>query len=73
LDLLDGPSDVAWRYTETFDDFDSILGWIAFHPSKLECFVDDERVRPQLGGYYGGWITHELVGPFKGDPECEEV
>lgn len=32
------------------------------------CFVDDERVRPQPGDFYGGWVTHEIVGPFKGDP-----
>ena len=32
------------------------------------CFVDGERVTPQEGGFYGGWITSELVGPFKGGP-----
>ena len=32
------------------------------------CFVDEERVTPQEGGFYGGWITSELVGPFKGGP-----
>ena len=32
------------------------------------CYVGDDRVRPQPGGFYGGWITSELVGPFKGEP-----
>jgi hypothetical protein len=32
------------------------------------CFVDGERVLPQPGDFYGGWVTHEIVGPFKGDP-----
>ena len=41
---------------------------MAFYASALECFVDDERVRPQPGGFYGGWITGEVVGPFKGEP-----
>ena len=34
----------------------------------LDCFIDDERVRPQAGGFYGGWITDDVVGPFKGEP-----
>jgi hypothetical protein len=32
------------------------------------CYVDGERVTPQPGGFYGGWITHDIVGPFKGEP-----
>lgn len=32
------------------------------------CFVDGERVRPQPGNFYGGWITADVVGPFKGEP-----
>jgi hypothetical protein len=32
------------------------------------CLVDGDRVRPQEGGFYGGWITDEVVGPFKGAP-----
>ena len=34
----------------------------------FECYVDGERVRTQAGGFYGGWITAEIVGPFKGEP-----
>ena len=31
-------------------------------------YVDDERVNAQVGGFYGGWITSDIVGPFKGPP-----
>ena len=33
-----------------------------------DCYVDGERVRSQAGGFYGGWITNEIIGPFKGEP-----
>ena len=48
--------------------FLDLRGYLAFSPARLECFVDDERVRPQEGGFYGGWITDDVVGPFKGAP-----
>jgi len=38
------------------------------YPAQLECTVDGERVRPPEGGFYGGWITDDVVGPFKGGP-----
>ena len=41
---------------------------VGMRHAARECFVDGERVRPQAGGFYAGWITSELVGPFKGDP-----
>ena len=42
---------------------------LAVYPAAMEaCFVGGERVRPQPGGFYGGWITGNLVGPFKGGP-----
>ena len=58
----------AWRYTETFPEFAAIRGFVSFYPAKVICFVDGETVRPQPGGYYGGWVTSELAGPFKGEP-----
>lgn len=59
-----GVADAAWTY-----DDGPLAGHVAFYASKLdECFVDDERARPQEGGFYGGWITSDLVGPFKGGP-----
>ncbi len=71
LDLGDGAADVAWTYPETYPEFAAIAGWIAFYPSRVDCSVASERVRPQPGGYYGGWITREVVGPFKGEPGIE--
>lgn len=68
LDLEGGPASVGWCYPETFPEFASIAGWYAFYPAKLDCRVDGERVRPQPGGYYGGWLTKEIVGPVKGEP-----
>lgn len=59
----------AWAYPEPMDDvFADIADTIAFYATNLECFVGDERVLPQSGGFYGGWITSELCGPFKGAP-----
>ena len=43
----------------------------SFYPGRLECYVNGERVRPQPGVFYGGWITSEVVGPFKGAPGTE--
>ncbi len=67
-----GPSvpDAAWTYLDPFDDlaqgYAQIAGWFAFYPAKLECYVDQERVRPQPGGFYGGWVTDRIRGPIKG-------
>lgn len=71
MDMRDGPSDIGWRYVDTFVEFSTIQGWVSFYPAKVACWVDDERVEPQAGGYYGGWITSTVVGPFKGDPGTE--
>ncbi len=58
-----GLTRAAWSYeTEVIRDH------LACYAHELECFVDGERVRAQPGGFYGGWITRELVGPFKGEP-----
>lgn len=56
--------DAAWTYPG--GDLD---GYVAFYAGKVDaCFVDDEQVRPQEGAFYGGWITSDLAGPFKGGP-----
>jgi uncharacterized protein (DUF427 family) len=57
---------LAWRYPDPTPAFQPIRGYLAFYPDPLQCFVDGERVEPQPGGFYGGWITSDLVGPFKG-------
>ncbi len=59
---------VAWTYPTPFDAFAALAGCYAFYPERVACYVAGERVRTQPGGFYGGWITAEVVGPFKGDP-----
>lgn len=61
-------SHIAWCYPEPFDGFAAIRNYVSFYPEKCDCFVEGERVKPQGGGYYGGWVTPEIVGPFKGQP-----
>ncbi|MBA3843446.1 MAG: DUF427 domain-containing protein [Actinobacteria bacterium] len=59
----------AWAYPEPSAGFEAIRGAVAFYPAVLdECTVDGERVEPQPGGFYGGWVTSDLIGPFKGGP-----
>ena len=57
---------VAWVYSHPYPGFESIAGYFSFYPGRVECYVNDERVLPQPGGFYGGWVTKEIVGPFKG-------
>jgi len=59
---------VAWSYTHPFSPFEPLTDYWAFYPQHLECYLGGERVTPQPGGFYAGWITKELVGPFKGEP-----
>ena len=62
-------ADCAWSYPEPTPAFASIRDHLAVYPAAMEaCFVDDEQVSPQPGGFYGGWVTSNLVGPFKGAP-----
>ncbi|MBE7550479.1 MAG: DUF427 domain-containing protein [Anaerolineales bacterium] len=59
----------AWFYPQPTPGFESIRGYVAFYPHLMDaCFVEGERVRPQTGAFYGGWITSDIVGPFKGEP-----
>lgn len=60
---------VGWYYAHPKPGFMSIRGHVAFYAGSLDaCLVDGEKVVPQPGGFYGGWITHDVVGPFKGEP-----
>lgn len=58
----------TWWYESPSPTFAAIAGYRSFYPHLVECFVDGEQVRPQAGGFYGGWITDRVVGPFKGEP-----
>ena len=59
---------VAWSYPEPRPPFTNLKNFFAFYPGRVACFVDGERVEPQPGRFYGGWITSDVVGPFKGEP-----
>ena len=62
----------AWTYKEPRDAFADLRDHFAFYPGRVDAaHLDDERVRPQSGSFYGGWITDEIEGPFKGDPGTE--
>ncbi len=57
----------AWYYPNPTPDFAAIKNYLAFYPSQMdECYVDGEKVTSQPGDFYGGWITSDIVGPFKG-------
>jgi uncharacterized protein (DUF427 family) len=59
----------AWFYPEPSQKFASIKNYVAFYPGKMDaCYVDEEKVQAQPGDFYGGWITSDIVGPFKGSP-----
>jgi uncharacterized protein (DUF427 family) len=61
--------DAAWFYPNPTPAFAALKDFVAFYPSKMEsCSVDGEVVQSQPGDFYGGWITQDIVGPFKGDP-----
>jgi len=60
---------VAWSYPQPTPAFAGLRDHLAFYASPMDaCWVGEERVRPQPGGFYGGWITADLAGPFKGEP-----
>ncbi len=59
---------VAWSYPQPLSEAKDLADCVALYASALECRVGDALVRPQPGGFYGGWITPEVVGPFKGEP-----
>ena len=59
----------AWTYPEPVEAYAVLRGTVAVYPAAMDaCTVDGERVRPQEGGFYGGWITDDVTGPFKGAP-----
>ncbi|MEL6928086.1 MAG: DUF427 domain-containing protein [Cyanobacteria bacterium J06600_6] len=58
----------AWYYPQPTAEFLPIANYLAFYSSKMDaCYVDGELVKSQAGDFYGGWITQDIVGPFKGE------
>lgn len=59
----------AWTYPEPTAAFAALAGHVAFYCAAMDrCTVGGEAARPQPGGFYGGWVTSWVVGPFKGPP-----
>jgi uncharacterized protein (DUF427 family) len=60
---------VGWSYERPTPGYEHLAGAVAFYPGRVDrATVDGEVVRAQPGNFYGGWITDEVVGPFKGAP-----
>lgn len=72
LDVVAGSrreSGAAWTYPDPVPAFAALRRTVAVYPGRMDlCTVDGEPVRPQEGGFYGGWVTDDVVGPFKGAP-----
>ncbi len=71
-DLIDGERclpRVAWSYPKPLAGAKQLADCIAFYAHHLDCTVAGAQVVPQSGGFYGGWITPDLCGPFKGEPD----
>lgn len=69
--VVDGreAADAAWAYSSPTPRFAPIKDFLAFYPRRVDaCYVDGERVQANEGSFYGGWITADIVGPFKGGP-----
>jgi uncharacterized protein (DUF427 family) len=59
----------AWTYRRPRPGYESITDHVAFYAGRVDAaFVGAERATPQPGDFYGGWITSDVVGPFKGEP-----
>lgn len=64
----------VWHYPEPTPAFAALACWYALYPALVDgCLLDGEPVQPQPGGFYGGWISADLIGPFKGDPLHPEL
>ena len=62
-------TDAGWAYHDPTPEFVAIKDHLAFYGHSMDaCFVGDELARPQPGSFYGGWITDDIAGPFKGEP-----
>jgi uncharacterized protein (DUF427 family) len=58
-----------WRYPEPTEQFRMLKGYYSLYPGRFDaCLIDGEQVQAQEGSFYGGWITSNIVGPFKGAP-----
>lgn len=59
----------AWHYPDPVPAYAMLADHVSIYPGRVDaCYLDEERVRPQDGGFYGGWVTDDIEGPFKGAP-----
>lgn len=72
FDVVAGPRReprAAWRYPDPAPGYEALRDHVALYPGRMDrCAVDGIEVAPQEGGFYGGWVTPDVVGPFKGGP-----
>ena len=66
--LVRGGEAIGWSYPDPKPAFAEIKNWLSFYPGRIACYLDGERVRDQGGSFYGGWVTDNIVGPWKGSP-----
>jgi uncharacterized protein (DUF427 family) len=59
---------VGWSYPSPGPHYELLADYFSVYPGRVACFVDGERVQAQEGGFYGGWVTAEITGPWKGGP-----
>lgn len=75
LDIVVGDAiarQAAWTYPRPQPPYEVLADHLAFYPGRVDAaWIDDEPVIPQPGSFYGGWITSDVVGPFKGEPGSE--
>lgn len=75
FDVLSGDAVAArgaWSYPDPFEDFSDVAGHVAFYCAAMDgCWVGGHRATPQPGGFYGGWVTPHVTGPFKGGPNSK--
>ncbi|MDQ2762084.1 MAG: DUF427 domain-containing protein [Pseudomonadota bacterium] len=60
---------IGWSYATPTAPFAAVRDHVAFYAGPFDrCTVENDLVTPQPGGFYGGWITPRVTGPFKGIP-----
>ena len=60
---------VGWSYPSPTAGYEALRDHVAFYPGRVDAaWIGDERVQAQESDFYGGWITSDLIGPFKGPP-----
>lgn len=66
---VNGSQAAAWSYSPPAERYAALRDYVAFYPQKVDaCFVGEDRVEPNTGDFYGGWVTGDISGPFKGGP-----